>query len=310
MFMRKLSFFKNTKRTSSSSKCSSNRRLPGSNKCAKFSNTNSKMEISAQTKRQGHPPIHSKYKFNHNKLLLEKPHKLKMAKIQISKARKILTPLLLVAKSEKMSLKMQQRTEPRRLIDELGENRPTRLNCKVGTPRKKKPAARVSKSRRVKTIRATILLTNKLVVPKCEKESPSLARTNKLTKLGQRDKLAKTRHRASRKKEATKMLQLSKMDRKRWVPVLFRHKALLSIQLAKQTAKNLRVRILEQIQAKPSASATRRQPQRRKLDAVQRVLLTRVLNPNQTKRSDYMMIFLKKSSLTYYSALLIHSNRD
>ena len=213
-FTRKLSFFKSTRRTSSSSNIF-NSRLIGSNTFVKCSNSSSRMEISAQTKSQGHPPTHSKFKSNHSKLPLERPHKHKIAKIQISKARKSKTPLLLVAKSEKIKLAVLAITLRARysLIDELDATRPTRLN-RMALPRVKRPAARVSKLHREKTIRATTLLINKLAVPSSVKESPSHARTNKPTKLGPRGKLVRTRRRASLKKAVTKMLQLSPMDRK------------------------------------------------------------------------------------------------
>ena len=214
-FTRKLSFFKNTRRTSSSSNIF-NSRLIGSNTFVKCSNSSSKMEISAQTKSQGHPPTHSKYKSKHNKLPLERLHKRKIARIQISKARKSKTPLLLVVKSEKTRLEAHAITQQARhsLIDELGAIRPARLS-RMALPRAvKKPAARVNKPRREKTIRATTLLINKLAVPSSEKESPSHARTNKQTKLGPRGKLVRTLPQASRKKEVIKMLPASLMDRK------------------------------------------------------------------------------------------------
>ena len=174
------------------------------------------MVISAQTKSQGHPPTHSRFKSNHNKLPQVRPHKHKTARIQINKARKSKTPLLLVAKSEKIRSATHVITKQAKysLIDELGATRPTRLNRMALERGVKKPAARVSKPRREKTIRATILLISKLAVPSSVKESPSHARTNKPTKLGPRGKLVRTRHRASRKKVVTKMLQLSPMDRK------------------------------------------------------------------------------------------------
>ena len=187
-----------------------------SNTFVKCSNSSSKMEISAQTKSQGHPPTHSKFKFNHNKLPLERLHKRKIARIQISKARKSKTPLLLVAKSEKIRLAALAIIQQARynLIDELGAIRLAKLN-RMALPRAvKKPAARLNKLRREKTIRATTLLINKLAVPSSVKESPSHARTNKPTKLGPRGKLVRTRRRASRKKEVIKMLQASPMDRK------------------------------------------------------------------------------------------------
>ena len=214
-FTRKLSFFKSTRRTSSSSNIF-NSRLIGSNTFVKCSNSSSKMEISAQTKSQGHPPTHSKFKSKHNKLPPVRLHKRKIARIQISKARKSKTPLLLVAKSEKIKLAALAIIQQARynLIDELGAIKLAKLN-RMALPRAvKKPAARVNKPRREKTIRATTLLINKLAVPSSVKESPSHARTNKPTKLGPRGKLVRTRRRASRKKEVIKMLQASPMDRK------------------------------------------------------------------------------------------------